>query len=145
MRNPLRISNEFRIKQKILEILYEDWQETGIEGRQVGSIKIAEVTNIPIAQINRWHQSLIAADEITTVNNDGHFMMTITPKGRASYVDQNYLRKGRNEYWDGIWNWARMAIPMGALILSLITFLKNRELTNRVKDLEIQIQQLKKK
>lgn len=145
MRNPFLISNQFRIKHKILEILYEDWQETRIEGRQVGSIKIAEVTNIPIAQINRWHQSLIAADEITTVNNDGHFMMTITPKGRASCIDQNYLRKGRKEYWEGIWDWARMAIPLGALILSLITFLKNKELTNRVKDLEIQVQQLKKK
>jgi len=80
----------------------------------VGSIKIAEVTNIPIAHINKWHQSLIAADEITTVNNDGHFMMTITPKGKASYVDQNYLRKGRKEYWEGIWDWGRMAIPLGA-------------------------------
>ena len=71
-------------------------------------------------------------------------MMSILPKGISSFVDNKYLREGRKNKWDRIFDWARILIPLGALILSVFnTFYSNR-LNSKIKELEITIQQLKK-
>ena len=145
MRNPFFIDNSFKVRHRILEILYKDWDDNNHEeNRRVGSVKIASDTNIPIADIHRWQYLLVEKGEIVISDNDGQSMMSIQKNGISAYVDKRYLKAGVKERWDKIYDWARILIPLGALILSIVNFISNRNISDRVKNLETKIQQQKK-
>ena len=141
MENPLKIKKSFRIKHKILEILYKDWEENEQTERMVGSIKIANKANILVGDIHRWQGPLVQKGEITASDTDGQIMMSIQLEGRNAYIEKKYLLEGRKERWDGVWDWARILIPVGALLLSIINFISNRNLSDRIKNIEQKMEQ----
>ena len=145
MRNPFSIDRSYRIRHRILEKLYLDWEiHDHEENRRVGSVRIASDTSIPIADIHRWQHLLVEKGEIVVSNNDGQSMMSIQQSGITAYVDKRYLKAGVKERWDRVFDWARILIPLGALILSVINYVSNRNLNNKVKNLELKIEQVKK-
>jgi hypothetical protein len=146
MRNPFLIDNSYKIRHRILEILYKDWEDHNHEeNRRVGSVRIASETNIPIADIHRWQHLLVEKGEIIVSDNDGQSMMTIQQNGISAVVDKRYLKAGTKDRWDKIYDWARIIIPLGALILSIINYVSNRGINDKVKTIESKIQELQKK
>jgi hypothetical protein len=145
MKNPLTIDKSYTIRHKILGELHKDWEAHNHEdNRIVGSIKIASETNIPIADVHRFLHLLVEKGDIAVSQNDGQFMMSINQTGISAYVDKRYIKEGSKNKWDGIWDWARIMIPLAALILSLFNFYSNKSLNSKIKELETKIQQFKK-
>src|ERR1700754_4949517 len=137
MKNPFSVESSYKIRHKILEILYNDWENhEQEENRRVGSVRIASDTNILIAEIHRWQHLLVEKGEIVVSDNDGQSMMSIQQNGIAAYVEKRYLKTGIKERWDTIYDWARILIPLGALILSIINYVSNRNINEKVKTLE---------
>lgn len=140
------MDNSYRVRHRILEILYKDWEEHDHEGnRRVGSVRIARDTDIPIADIHRLQHLLVEKGEIIVSDNDGQSMMTIQPNGISAFIDKRYLKSGTKDRWDKIYDWARILIPLGALVLSIINYISNRTINEKVKNIENKIQQSQKK
>jgi len=145
MKNPFLVDKSYRVRHKTLEILYKDLiQNNNEENRRVGSVRIASETNIPIADIHLYQYLLLEKGDIVISDNDGQSMMSIQKIGISAYVDKRYLKEGIKERWDKIYDWARILIPLGALILSIVNFISNRSLSDKVKIIETNIQQQKK-
>lgn len=72
-------------------------------------------------------------------------MMSIQQNGITAYVDKRYLKEGRKNKWDNIYDWARILIPLGALVLSIVNYVSNKSLNEKVTSIETQIENLKKK
>jgi len=145
MKNPFSVDKSYKIRHKILGVLHDDWEiHNHEENRIVGSIKIANETNIPIGDIHRWQYLLVEKGEIVISDNDGQSMMSIQQVGISAFVDKRYIKEGIKDTLDGVYAWARILIPLGALILSVINFSSNRNLDSKIKGLETKINQIKK-
>ena len=145
MKFPFSIDRSYKVRHKILETLHKDWEANNQEyDRRVGSIKIATETKTPIADIHLYHYSLVDKGEIVVSNTEGQLMMSIQLKGINSFIEKQYLKEGRKTMWDGVFDWARILIPLGALILSVINFISNRSLNDKIKNMESKIEQQKK-
>lgn len=140
MDNPFKISKSYRIRHEILGVLYKDWEANGKSlDRRVGSIKIANDTNIAIGYIHQVQYLLVDKGEVIISDNDGQSMMSLQSIGITSYIDRKYIREGRKNRLDNIFDWARIIIPLAALILSIINFYANRTTESRVNHLQNQI------
>lgn len=145
MDNPFLINKSYRIRHKILEVLYKDWeQHDKAKDRLLGSIKIANETKIPIADIHRYQYLLVEKGDIIISDNDGQSMISIQGNGLSAFIDKRYIKEGRKSKWDGIFDWARIVIPLGALILSIINYISNRSLDEKIKTIQTTINQTKK-
>ena len=139
------IDKSYSIRHKILGVLYNDWETHNHESdRQVGSIRIANTTNIPIADIYSFQYLLLEKGEIVISDNDGQSMMSIQQIGISAYVDKRYIKEGIKNRWDRIFDWARIVIPLGALILSITNYYSNKTLMSKIKALEEKIEKIKK-
>lgn len=146
MNNPFRINKSYRVRHKILEVLYKDWEANGKTiGRQVGSIKITNDTKFPISDIHQFQYLLVDKGDIIISDNDGQSMISIQNNGISSYIDRKYIKEGRKSKWDSIFDWARILIPLGALVLSIINYYSNRSMDVKIKDLQNKINQQPKK
>lgn len=145
MENPFLIKRSFRIRHKILEVLYEDWKNNNKEkDRLVGSIKIANESKIPIGDIHLFQYLLVEKGEIIISDNDGQSMISIQGNGISAYIDKRYIKEGRKSKCDGIFDWARIVIPLGALVLSIINYYTNRILDEKIKKVQTIINQPQK-
>jgi len=146
MKTPFSIDKSYRIRHKILEVLYNDWNANNhAENRRVGSIRIATDTGIPIAEIHRLQYLLVEKGEINISENDGQSIMTLQPNGITAYVDKLYIKEGYKQRWDGIYDWARILIPLVALLLSLYNYYYSYyKLDTKILKIETKIEQLKK-
>ena len=146
MNNPFSIDKSFTIRHKILEVLHTDWKENNNEyERRVGSIKIANATNISIAEIHKWQYLLVEKGEIVIADTDGQSMMSILVTGINSYIDRRYIKEGRKEKWDNIFAWARIIIPLGALLLSIVNYINNNTQSTKIKLIQEQLAKRNKK
>lgn len=59
-----KIDESYIIRHKILEALFNEQERTNDCESSVGSIRVAEMTNIPIQKIHRYHEILKKDDEI---------------------------------------------------------------------------------
>ena len=144
MKNPFIVDKSFSLRHQILEVLYKDWDNNNHEeNRRVGSIKIANDTKIPIADVHVWQHLLVESGEIIVSDNDGQLMITILQKGISAYIDKRYIKRGKQTRWDDIFAWARILIPLGALILSIINYYANKNISNKVKEIENKIEKIK--
>ncbi len=130
------MNNKYKHCHKILKFLYDDRRTNNQEERLVGSVRIAENTNIPILRIHEMQYILVNNGDIIILDNDGQSMMSIQQQGMSSYVNKKYLKDGAKEFWDGIFNWARILIPLGALILSIINYINNDSLSKKIENIE---------
>ncbi|WP_461449878.1 hypothetical protein [Mucilaginibacter sp.] len=145
MKNPFLIDRSYLIRHKILEVLYNNWEAHNHEqDRRVGSITVANITKISISDIHQYQYLLVEKGEIIIADNDGQSMMSIQQAGISAYIDNRYLKEGRKSQWDNINDWARIIIPLLALILSLFNLYTNTNYNSRIKDLEKRVQQFKK-
>lgn len=136
------MNSKYRHCHNILKFLYDDRRSNNQQERLVGSIRIAEDTNIPILKIHELQHILVNNGDIVILDNDGQSMMSIQQQGITSYVDRKYLKDGTREFWDSIFNWARILIPLLALILSLINFFSNNSLSKRISNIENRIKKI---
>jgi len=130
------MNKKYRHCHKILKFLYDDRRVNNQQERLVGSVRIAEDTNIPILIIHELQHILVNNGDIVVLDNDGQSMMSIQQQGITSYVDKKYIEEGNKEFWDGIFNWARIIIPLGALILSVINYFNNNSLSKKISEIE---------
>lgn len=138
-----KIHKSFRIRHKILGVLYEDWNESKKDDQVVGSIRIADKANVSVSDIHTWQGSLVEKGEITSSDNDGQIMMSIQLAGRNAYIQNKYLKEGRKEKWDNIFDWARILIPLALLILSIVNYISNRSLNSRLNKVEQKLEKTK--
>jgi len=137
MGNPFLIEKSYTVRHKILEFLHKDWNANGNNyERRIGSIKIASDTNIPIAEIHKWQHLLVEKGEIVVSDNDGQIMMSLSTSGTSAYIDRKYLKEGKKEKWDNIFAWARILIPLGALLLSILNYINNNSQANKIKSIQ---------
>lgn len=132
------------ICHQVLEYLYNDSRQSD-EVRSVGSIKLAEATNVPIAKIHDIQHILSGNEEIGLSIIDGQSIMVIQPKGRTAFVDQTYKKLFWRQYWDSKFAWARIVIPLTALIVAIATIIVNLDLRGKVNRLEDRIEVIEKK
>lgn len=145
MDNPFKIAKSYRIRHSILGVLYKDWEANGKTlDRRVGSIKIANDTNIAIGYIHQFQYLLVDKGEVIISDNDGQSMMSLQSIGITSYIDRKYIKEGRKSKLDNMFDWARIIIPLGALILSIINFYSNRNTQIKIKELQNQINNKRK-
>jgi hypothetical protein len=145
MKNPFSIDKSYKIRHKILEVLHNDWENHNYEeNRSVGSIKVATDTNIPIAEIHQCQYLMIERGEITFTNNDGQSMMTIQQAGITAFIAKKYIKEGMKERWDRIYDWARIIIPLAALLLSIFNLSSSIKSDSKIQVLETKVEQLKK-
>lgn len=145
MKNPFFIDKSYKIRHRILEFLYRDWEKHDQEeGRSVGSIKIATDTNIPIKEIHNCQYLMVEKGEIIISNNDGQSIMTLQQNGITSYVDKRYIKEGKKERWDAIYDWSRIIIPLLALLLSIYNYFENNSIDARIVKIEKIIEPFKK-
>lgn len=137
MQNPFSIPKQHIIRHKILSVLYDS--ENPLNNPIVGSIKIANVTKIAIGEIHTWHQSLLTEGEIVAIEENGQLHLSITENGKTSFIEKKYLRKGRKEIRESIYDWVKIVAPLLALALSAYTIYSNSELKKKIKELELQI------
>ena len=135
---------KYKYYHKILAFLYTEWKNNNEEEKLIGSIKIAENTKIPIGTIHELQYVLVNNGDISIVNNDGQYMMLIQQNGISSYVDKKYLKEGRKEFWDGMFSWARIIIPAGALILSIVNYVNNNSISKKIELIESQLKNINK-
>ena len=141
MKNPFSIDKSFTIRHKILEVLYNDWEKNGREyNRRIGSIRVAKETNISIGEIERLQNLLVGSGEISASFNDDQAMMSIQPQGVNSCVDQKYIKDGRKNRWDRIFDYSRIIIPLLALVIAIVSFVYTLKLKERVSNLESKTQ-----
>ena len=136
---------KYKYYHRILGFLYEEWKENNKEDKLVGSIRISDKTKIPISVIHDLQYVLLNNGDISTVNNDGQSMMSIQQMGITSFVDKKYLKECEKEFWDGIFNWARIIIPLGALRLSIINYISNNSLKSKIEQLEFKSNKIESK
>lgn len=136
------MKKNYRNCHKILKFLYDEWNDNDQKEKIVGSIKISAKTKIPVTEIHELQYILINNGEIVVSDNDGQSMIAIQEKGITSVVEEKYLKDGRKEYWDGIFDWARIITPIIAIIISLIALYLNQNLNSKVKILEEKIEKL---
>lgn len=137
MENPFLIDRSFRIRHKILGVLHDDWSQNGKDyDRRVGSIKVSSITKIHIDEIHKWQHLLVEKGEIVISDNDGQSIISILAAGNNAYIDKRYIKDGKKQKWDSIFDWVRIIIPLGALILSIINFISNNNISGRIKVLE---------
>lgn len=139
------MNNKYRHCHNILKFLYDDRRANNQQERLVGSVRIAEDTNIPILKIHELQHILVNNGDIVVLDNDGQSMMSIQQQGITSYVDKKYIKEGRKEFWDGIFNWARILIPLGALILSFVNYVNNNSLSKRIENTENRVKKIETK
>jgi len=145
MKNPFFVDKSYKIRHRILEFLHKDWEtHNQEEDRRVGSVRIATDTNIPIRDIHNCQYLLVERGEIIITNNDGQSMMTLQQNGITAYVDKKYLKEGKKNRWDAIYDWSRIIIPLLALLLSLYNYFANNSNNSRILKIETKIEQLKK-
>jgi hypothetical protein len=145
MNNPFLIDISYRVRHKILEVLYNDWKNHNRDNtRVVSSITIADTTRIPIGDIHTWQYLLVSESEISVSDNDGQFMMSLQSQGITAYINKKYIQEGRKKKWDNTYDWARILIPLAALILSAYTLFISKSASNKVNELEKRIEKLKK-
>jgi hypothetical protein len=144
MPNIFRINRSYRIRHAILRVLFNDWDANGQVERVIGSIIVANRARIPIADVHLWQGPLVEKGEITSSDNDGQIMMSIQLAGRNAFLQQKYIREGQKEKWDGVWDWARIVIPLATLVLSIINYASNRNLNSRLNNLEQKVNQKQK-
>lgn len=137
------MKSNYKYCHQILKFLYDDRRSNNQDERLIGSIRISESTKIPILKIHEVQHILVSRGDIVVLDNDGQSMMSIQQQGMTSYVDQKYLKDRNKEFWDGIFNWARILIPLGALILSIINYQKNNSLDKRILEMENKTEKIK--
>ncbi|MDN3673470.1 hypothetical protein QWY99_10435 [Flavobacterium branchiarum] len=136
------MNNKYKYCHRILKFLYDDRRTNNQQEKLIGSIKIAESTNIPILKIHEVQHILVNKGDIVVIDNDGQSMMSIQQQGMSSYIDKKYLKDSAKEFWDGIFNWVRIIIPLGALILSIMNFISNKAISKRIDKIEIQLKKV---
>lgn len=134
------IDKSYKICHAILEFLYNN--RNNQEEQLVGSVRIAESTNIPIGEIHKYQHILVNKGEIVASNNDGQSMMSIQQAGITSFVEKKYLKEGRKHFYDSIFDWARILIPLGALVLSIINFVNNNSINKKIEKIEVQLKKV---
>lgn len=139
------MNRKYKHCHEILKFLYEDRRVNNQQERLVGSIRIAEYTNIPILRIHELQHILVNNGDIVVVDNDGQSMMSIQQQGITSYVDKKYPKEGTKEFFDGIFNWARILIPLGALILSIVNYMNNNSLNERIENIQSNFKKIETK
>jgi hypothetical protein len=147
MSNPFKIDKSYIVRHKILESLYNDWEENEQSERLVGSIKIATKLNISVGDVQIWQGHLVEKGEISSSDIDGQAMMSIQFSGRNAYTEKKYLKEGRKKLWDDINDRTRILIPLAALIVSIgsliWTIRVNNNLSVRIKNIEDQLSKKK--
>lgn len=144
MLNGLIRNKSFKIRHKILEVLYkEKTKNKSDEERYVGSIQISLESGISISEIHDWLYPLAEKNEIVYSNNDGQYMLAIQETGISTYVSKKYLRDGIKDRLDFIFDWARIIIPLGALALSNVNYIYNNNLSSKLRNLEEKVYQKK--
>lgn len=134
------IEKSFRIRHRILEALYNNWENSNHDGNlRVGSIRVATETGIHIREIHKYQYLLVASGEITISDNDGQSMMSIQEPGISSFIDKKYLKDGEKALWESIYDKTRIAIPLLALAIAFFTLFSNWRINNRVKVLEYKV------
>jgi hypothetical protein len=139
------MNSKYKHCHKILKFLYDDRRTNNQQERLVGSVRIAEDTNIPILIIHELQHILVNNGDIVVLDNDGQSMMSIQQQGITSYVDKKYLKDGTKEFWDGIFSWARILVPLGALILSIVNYANNNSLSKRIENIENRVKKIENK
>lgn len=136
-----KTDESYAIRHKILEYLFNNSE---FEDDEIGSIKVAEMTGIPIKKIHTYHELLKKGGEITCCEEGGQHMMRLKESGRYAYLENKYLKEGRNdfiEYWFSI---VKIVAPIVAIVISVFSLVIGIQSTNKVQKLEQKLEEVEK-
>lgn len=139
----LIIDKSFLYRHKLIRALYEDWEKNKTEEiRIMGSVQLSIKTNIPIQEVHICLYSMADKNEVTIANNDGQYKVSIQQPGISTATLHKYLKDGVKEKLDSVFDWARIILPLGALVLSIVNYYSNGDIKKRL--LIIEQNELKK-
>ncbi len=145
---------QYKIRHIILQELFDSAgkeKNPQIPKIRLSNIEIAKRTNIPIADIDIFHELLNEEKEVECCFDlKGTHDMVITSKGRQSYINKKFLKEGRKEFWDNIYDPLKIILPgISILIAALALYFTNTstnkidKLNDHVKILQTQVDSLR--
>lgn len=142
------MKESFTIRHKILEALFNSAAQE--RNPQIPKIRlsagdISTQTNVPIDKINIYHELLHEEEEINCTfcePHDSHEML-ITSKGRQSYIDSKYLKEGKKQFWDSIYDPLKIILPIFSVGIAALALYQNSSSSNKIEKVETQLIQFK--
>lgn len=131
------IKKSFWIRHKILQELNQLNEGRAVNDIQpIGSVKISSNTGLSTADIHNWGYLLVEDGDVAISDRDGQMMFSLLQSGRSAFIDKKYLKAGRQDVADRIWNYARFVIPALILITSVVSITYNASLADKLKTFE---------
>lgn len=142
------MKEQFTIRHKILEELFKSAakeKNPQIPKIRLSSKDIAQQTNIPYEKIDIYHELLHEEGEINCEFCEPHVSheMLITSKGRQSYIDSKYLKEGKKQFWDSIYDPLKIILPIISLLIASLALYQNFNSSHKIETVETQLNSFK--
>lgn len=147
-KNILKVGEVYRIRHSILKTLFEAASKEHnpqYPKVRVTSSFISEKTLWPLEKIDLYHEQLHENKEIdckmecTEGSNIKEHNMLLTPLGRQAYINRKYIKEGRKEYWDSIYDPFKVIIPVFTIVISGLALYLNILSTKKYNELKSEI------
>ncbi len=126
------IARKYKVRHRILRHLYNKIESQPIHKTDLNESKsvvedIAGVLKISPRELKKWHMSFHDFPEknghVLCFSENGCYMMGNTESGIIAYLDDFWLREGRKDLNDKIYNVSKWVFPILTFIISVLAIL----------------------
>ncbi len=140
------MKKRYKIRHQILEQLFSSAvteKNPQLPKLRTSNVEIAKLTGIPIHDIDTYHELLHEEGEVDCCfDQKGLHEMLITSKGRQSFIDKKFLKEGRKEFWDGLYDPLKIILPVISILVAAVALYLNSLSASRVDNLKSQVEEL---
>lgn len=142
----LLIKKKYINRHNILSVLYEEFVKYDHPGKEpydalIKFEKLASRAKVTNEELKKELHFLSTETELFDEEANYVSYYGITQQGRAAFVDDKYIKLGKDELWSDVKNY----IAVAALIISIFTILWNIHNGSEISKLKNRIEVLEKK
>ena len=143
------MKKSFRIRHQILEELFKSAsteKNPQIPKNRLSNVEISKRTGISIHDVDIFHELLHEEGEINCCfDSKALHEMLITSKGRQSYIDKKFIKQGRKEFWDNIYDPMKIILPIISIVIAAVAIYLNSSNSSKMQEIERRIKQIEEK
>ena len=130
MKNAFKIKKKYRVRHQILELLYKKLEDEPLHNTNLSKSKtdlkiISESLKLPADEIRKYHMAFHSFEkdhvQCTSMNNTS--IIEITEAGVIALFDEFWIKEGKKDLHDSIYNITRWILPVFSFLLSLIAII----------------------
>jgi hypothetical protein len=120
------MKQKYKNRHKILKYLYEKIKDEPLANidltkSRTNFIDLAQALKIDVKTLAEDHYGLHQLDEGHVCCSGGkHFEMSIDESGIFAYTDRYWLREGRKEMNERIYDYTKWSLPILSLVISIL-------------------------